>query len=61
MGLPDYYAMQEEWRLRPPTNRLVAAYLQYEPSKPQEVVPDDGSIEGLEEWAKSLGMPIFRE
>lgn len=59
MGLPDYYAMQEEWLLRPPTNRLVAAYLGYEP--PQEVQQDDGTVEGLLEWAQRAGIPIMRE
>lgn len=61
MGLHQYTAMQEEWLLRPPTNRLVAAYLGYERPAPQEEAePDDGSIDGLLEWATSLGMPIFR-
>jgi hypothetical protein len=60
MGLPQYKAMEEEWRLRPPTNRLVGWYLGYEAPNPQEVEQDDGSVEGLLEWAQSLGVPVFR-
>lgn len=61
MGLHQYTALQEEWLLRPPTNRLVAAFVGYEAPKPDEhVIPDDGSIDGLEEFARAMGMPIFR-
>ena len=52
-------ALQEQWRLHPPVNYLVAAYLQHKPAEPDdETEADTVASDPRPDWLAGMGRSL---